>query len=99
MNNRLRSILALFLLLLVLPAAAAKDAKPKKEAEKPKEKTRLEEGTFKGLAFRSIGPAMISGRITDVAIHPSAPATWYVTAASGNVWKTTNAGTTWTPIF
>src|SRR5262245_30735734 len=98
MRHRSRTILAALLLLPVL--AAAKDAKPKQsKAEPPKEKTKLEEGTFKGLALRSIGPAMISGRITDVAIYASAPATWYVTAASGNVWKTTNSGTTWSPIF
>jgi len=55
--------------------------------------------TFKGLAFRGIGPAMISGRITDVAIDPRDSSIRYVTAASGGVWKTVNAGTTWTPIF
>lgn len=54
---------------------------------------------FTGLAFRSIGPAVTSGRIGDIAIHPSDTSTWYVAAASGGVWKTVNAGTTWTPIF
>src|SRR5262249_22302007 len=33
------------------------------------------------------------------AVHPRDRATWYVAAASGNVWKTSNAGTSWTPIF
>ena len=55
--------------------------------------------TFKGLAFRTIGPAMISGRVTDIAIDPRDRSIRYVTAASGGVWKTINAGTTWTPIF
>ncbi len=41
----------------------------------------------------------MSGRISDLAIHPKAPRTWYVAAASGGVWKTTNAGTTFTPVF
>jgi len=52
-----------------------------------------------GLNLRSIGPAVRSGRIADVAIDPTDQSTWYVAAASGNVWKTTNSGTTWTPIF
>jgi photosystem II stability/assembly factor-like uncharacterized protein len=56
-------------------------------------------GTFGGLKFRSIGPAFMSGRIVDIAIHPSDPHTWYVATASGNVWKTVNAGVTWDPIF
>jgi photosystem II stability/assembly factor-like uncharacterized protein len=41
----------------------------------------------------------MSGRIADLAIDPIKTSTWYVAAASGGVWKTTNAGTTWTPIF
>lgn len=52
-----------------------------------------------GFKFRSIGPALMSGRISDIAIHPTKPSTWYVTAGSGGVWKTENAGNTWTPIF
>ena len=54
---------------------------------------------FSGLRFRSIGPAMTSGRISDVAVHPHDKKIWYVATASGGVWKTTNAGTTWTPVF
>lgn len=50
-------------------------------------------------SFRSIGPALMSGRIGDIAVDPVKPNTWYVAAGSGNVWKTTNAGTTWQPIF
>lgn len=52
-----------------------------------------------GLKLRSIGPAMISGRITDIAVNPRDKAMWYVAAASGGLWKTENAGTTWTPVF
>ena len=54
---------------------------------------------FTGLTFRGIGPAVTSGRVGDIAIDPANPTTWYVAAASGGVWKTVNAGTTWTPIF
>lgn len=52
-----------------------------------------------GLQFRNIGPALMSGRISDIVIHPKRRATWYVAVGSGGVWKTENAGTTWTPIF
>ena len=51
------------------------------------------------LKFRSVGPAFMSGRIGDLAIDPVEPNTWYVAVASGGLWKTTNAGTTFTPIF
>ncbi|HWN43474.1 MAG TPA: glycosyl hydrolase, partial [Thermoanaerobaculia bacterium] len=51
------------------------------------------------LPFRAVGPHLMGGRLADVAVHPTAPGLWYVAAGSGGVWKTTNAGTTWTPIF
>src|SRR5688572_33043075 len=60
---------------------------------------KLTSSTLSGLRFRSLGPALTSGRIGDIAIHPSNKRTWYVAASSGGVWKTVNAGTTWTPIF
>ncbi|MDP5157610.1 MAG: glycosyl hydrolase [Flaviramulus sp.] len=57
------------------------------------------EDPFDGLKFRSIGPAFMSGRIADIKIHPKNENIWYVAVGSGGVWKTLNAGTTWTPIF
>ena len=54
---------------------------------------------YAGLRLRSIGPAMISGRIVDLAVHPRDKKIWYIGVAAGGVWKTTNAGTTWTPVF
>ena len=55
--------------------------------------------TWKGLELRSIGPAFTSGRVNDIAVVPGNPATYYVAAASGGVWKTVNSGVTWSPIF
>jgi photosystem II stability/assembly factor-like uncharacterized protein len=55
--------------------------------------------TFQGLELRGIGPALMSGRIADIAIHPQDRSTWYVAVGSGGVWKTVNGGTTWTPVF
>ncbi|MGB5654664.1 MAG: glycosyl hydrolase [Robiginitalea sp.] len=49
--------------------------------------------------FRNIGPAFLSGRIADIAIHPENDNVWYVAVGSGGVWKTENAGTTWIPLF
>lgn len=55
--------------------------------------------TFNGLRFRSIGPAFTSGRVIGFAVDPKNPAKYFVGVASGGVWKTINAGTTWTPVF
>ncbi|MDH7514569.1 MAG: glycosyl hydrolase [Bacteroidota bacterium] len=63
------------------------------------EKKPMQSRTFDGLSFRSIGPALTSGRIIDIAVHPSRPRTWYIGVACGGVWKTTNGGTTWQPVF
>ncbi len=52
-----------------------------------------------GLTMRSIGPALMGGRIADIAVHPTDRSTWYIGVGSGGVWKTTNAGVTFTPIF
>ena len=51
-----------------------------------------------GFSFRSVGPAFMSGRIADIAIDPTNENVWYVAVGSGGTWKTTNAGTTWTPL-
>jgi len=56
-------------------------------------------GTYAGLKFRSIGPAFTSGRIADFAVNPNNPSEYYVAAAAGHVWKTTNSGTTFKPVF
>lgn len=52
-----------------------------------------------GLKLRSIGPAMTSGRVTSIAMHPTNRAHFYVGVASGGVWKTVNAGISFTPVF
>ena len=59
----------------------------------------IQDSTFSGLAFRGIGPAFMSGRIADIAIHPENENIRYVAVGSGGVWKTENAGTTWQDVF
>ncbi|RLE04304.1 MAG: hypothetical protein DRI99_04030, partial [Candidatus Aminicenantes bacterium] len=54
---------------------------------------------FSQLAWRNIGPANMMGRITDIEGVPGNPQVVYVGTASGGVWKTTNGGITWKPIF
>ena len=81
------------------PADAADQAKGE-QADDQKQKKQLDTKLLSGaLKFRSIGPAFMSGRIGDVAVDQEQPNTWYIAVASGGVWKTTNAGTTFKPIF
>jgi len=54
---------------------------------------------FESLHFRSIGPASMSGRISDLAVYEANPAIYYVGTAHGGVWKTINNGTTFEPQF
>ncbi len=56
-------------------------------------------GPFDSLHFRSIGPASMSGRISDVAVYEANPAVFYVGTAHGGLWKTTNNGTTFDAQF
>src|SRR5262249_44855980 len=54
---------------------------------------------LEGLGVRALGPANMSGRVCDVAVVESKPATFYVASAAGGLWKTTNNGATWTTVF
>ena len=66
--------------------------------KKEDENDYLKTSTFNGLKFRNIGPAWNSGRISDFAVSPNNFSEYYVAVSSGGLWKTTNSGTTWTPI-
>jgi len=80
---------------LLLPVSA-EAAQKKKSANKDDV---FNSGTFSSMKLRNIGPAYMSGRIADIAVDQTNPSTWYVATGSGGVWKTTNNGTTWAPIF
>ncbi|MDZ7847093.1 MAG: hypothetical protein U5L96_10140 [Owenweeksia sp.] len=62
-------------------------------------KNPLEKSSLSGLKFRSLGPALTSGRIADLAVNPKNHDEYYVAVASGGVWKTTNHGVSYQPIF
>lgn len=61
--------------------------------------SQLDSAFLDGFRWRSIGPANMSGRITDIEGVPSPAKTFYVAAAGGGIWKTTNNGTTFRPVF
>ncbi len=82
-------LLALFALLAV--PAAAKD--------KAEDKNPLNSGNVSALKWRLVGPALTSGRVGDFAVNPADHSEYYVAVCSGGVWKTSNAGTTYEPVF
>ena len=58
-----------------------------------------DENPLASLELRPIGPAITSGRISDFAFHPDRKHEYFVATASGNLWKTTNNGITWSALF
>lgn len=54
---------------------------------------------FAGLKARSIGPAMTSGRVMSIAVHPTNAGVMYIGTASGGLWKTTSGGASWEPVM
>jgi photosystem II stability/assembly factor-like uncharacterized protein len=109
--NSFRSFIAIVVSLVFLSSSSvlaekktekkAEPAKPATEEEEKKEEKKggMTAGTFSGLQFRLIGPAVASGRVIAFAVNPKNHAEYYVGVASGGVWKTTNSGTTWSPVF
>jgi photosystem II stability/assembly factor-like uncharacterized protein len=93
MKRNLLLLLSIFLFPLSAPAQK-KESKPTSLKDDKKSELPLP-----GIKFRNIGPAVTSGRIADVAVNPGNTSEYYVATASGGVWKTTNAGTTYEPIF
>jgi len=87
----------LILSLLIVTSTTFGQKKNGKASEE--EKSILNSGLLSTLKFRNIGPALISGRISDMAVNPNNHSEYYLTVASGGVWKTVNSGTTFTPIF
>jgi len=63
------------------------------------QKTPLDSATIAGFRWRTVGPANFEGRVADVVGIPSPSKTFFVAAAGGGIWKTTNAGTTFRPVF
>lgn len=93
-----------FLLMPVVIAMAVAFSPVELNAQKKKDKeeeisNEIDAALLSGLKWRSIGPALTSGRVSDFAVNPENHSEWYVAISSGNVWKTVNNGTTFKPIF
>ncbi len=91
------------MLLVFVGGSSAQEPSGSTSAEKAHvkevESSLFPRGILSTMKLRSIGPALSSGRIGDFAVNPSNPAEYYVAVCSGGVWKTTNAGTTFKPVF
>ncbi len=75
--------------------AAAPAGHPTSEPLSPEEQAK---GPLRGLEYRLVGPA-IGGRVARVTGVPGDPSTWFAATAAGGVWRSTNGGTDWEPVF
>ena len=101
-KNTLKNKVMLMLTALLLIASgsfAGQKKKVKKSKDKVAVDTLINSSLVSGIKWRSIGPAFTSGRIADFAVNPEDPSEFYVAVASGNIWKTTNNGITFKPVF
>ena len=85
-----------FLTVFLLLPFQGVDAQKRKKSNPSEAEQSISLDAFK---LRNVGPAFLSGRIADIITHPNNENVWYVATGSSGVWKTENAGTTWTPIF
>jgi photosystem II stability/assembly factor-like uncharacterized protein len=90
----MKKFLSLFLLIVLLMPLNLLSQK-----KNPEPSPIYDASTVNALGFRMVGPALTSGRVGDIAIDPKRPDKWFVAAASGGVWLTTNHGTSFQPIF
>jgi len=91
----MKNLFYLTLLGIGLQSGYAQKSKHKKKKAEPA----IEEISYPALNFRNVGPSLTAGRIADLAVNPNNPFEYYLAVASGGVWKTENAGTTFKPIF
>ena len=87
------------ILALALGASAPLAAQTRPAADTTKTDSVKFAAAASGLSFRAIGPALTSGRVADIAVHPLDKRIWYVATAAGGVWKTGNAGISFAPVF
>ena len=90
----MRIIYSLITLLFLLTTSESFSQKKNKS-----EINYLDKISLNGLKWRSVGPALTSGRVSDIAVNLKNPFEYYVAVASGGVWKTTNWGVEYTPVF
>ena len=95
----MKPIRVAFLLIALVAGFAAQSVVGRSEQGPPSGSSRPAGEPFDGLHFRALGPASMSGRISDLAVYEQNPSIYYVGTAHGGVWKTTNAGTTFEAQF
>jgi len=90
----------LFLLGIAISTAQPQPTSPEQMRQSIATVDRLiAESLVAKLPLTNIGPSVMSGRVTDLAVNPNAPHEFYVAYASGGLWYTNNNGTTFTPIM
>ncbi|HZH63708.1 MAG TPA: hypothetical protein VEY10_02375 [Flavisolibacter sp.] len=89
-----------FLLVTVLSNAQVKPTPAAERMKVVQQRAALEKASvLNSIAFKNIGPSVMSGRVVDIDANPSDPTEFYVAYASGGVWHTANNGQSFTPIF
>jgi photosystem II stability/assembly factor-like uncharacterized protein len=91
-----RSLGNQLLILLTSLISAAAEGLAADPADSPPS---LSANTVIEMNLRSIGPALSPGRVADIAVDPRNHNVWYVATASSGLWKSSNRGITWKPIF
>jgi len=95
-----RVIVTLVLTLLLLPALAPAYVPPAAAQQGGDETINApDHPLLQGFRWRSIGPVGQGGRVDDIAVQAGNPKTYFVGFATGGLWKTTNNGTTFRPVF
>jgi photosystem II stability/assembly factor-like uncharacterized protein len=95
-----RKFLSVFSLIMILTLASSGLFAQGKAQVKPKAAPPLTVGdVLQGISYRSVGPTRQSGRFVDFAVPLQRPNTFYAATGSGGLWKTTNNGQTFEPIF
>ena len=89
-----RIVTALMVIIMLIPAEVNAKKKKDNDSSDP-----LENVSLNIFRLRGIGPALTSGRLSDLAVNPDNHSEFYVAASAGGVWKTTNGGVTFDPIF
>ena len=99
MSNWYRRVGTAALAIALIRTSAAQEPPETAPAPRPRIAPAITSTSLQALSLRHIGPCLTPGRVGDIAIDPRNRGTWYVAMASGGLWKTTNRGVTWKPIF
>src|SRR5512136_2248405 len=98
-KNLTLRLMALLVLALAFAAPGTIAQGPQNAAPAAQPINQTDDPLLKPFVWRSIGPAVMSGRVDDIEIVESNPSVIYVGYATGGLWKSVNNGITWTPIF